>query len=572
VPRLKKDDKFYLGNTNLPNPNMEYEWTPEMVKSLKKARQNILHFAETFFHIVNLDQGRIKIKLYSYQKRVLRSLRDNRFVACLASRQTGKTTMMTIYALWTACFQDDQRILIVANKEQTAISIFSRVRLAYENLPNYLKPGVIEYGKTSMKLANGSSIGISTTSSDAGRGESVNVLILDELAFIPNNLVESFWKSVYPIISASTKSKIFVASTPNGSGNLFHTLYTEAVKGINNWQAEKILWHEVPGRDEKWKKETIKSIGSEEAFAQEFDCKFLDTGDSFIDEIFFEKLFAAATEPTYVFDDGCYKVWTEPDKDHLYTIGVDVAEGIGQNFSVIQVLDITDLQDIKQVAEYASNEINPFEFTTKVRDICYHWGAPPVLIERNNCGSQVVDNLYHQYNYKNIVNWSPKIGQIKYDRIGVYAHTNTKYKGITNMRYWINDIKCVDIKSKPAVVEMKNFVRYPNGSWAAQPGFDYDDRVMAMVWALLILENSVIQKYYNVLEIDDNQRPAKIELGPYIDQKFSNFLQDYKLQNIDDTWKPPSVHFTDINIFNEDGAPNYNTDMDELEAQGYVKV
>ena len=572
MPRLKKDDKFYLGNTNLPNPNMEYEWTPDMVKSLKKAKQNILYFAENFFHIVNLDRGRIKIDLYPCQKRVLRSLRDNRFVACLASRQTGKTTMMTIYALWIASFQDDQRILIVANKEQTAISIFSRVRLAYENLPNYLKPGVLEYGKTSMKLANGSSIGISTTSSDAGRGESVNVLILDELAFIPNNLVEEFWKSVYPIISSSTKSKIFVASTPNGSGNLFYTLYTEAEKGVNNWKSETILWHEVPGRDEKWKQDTIKSIGSEEAFAQEFDCKFLDTGDSFIDEIFFEKLLSNTTEPTYVFDDGCYRVWEEPDKDHLYTIGVDVAEGVGQNYSVIQVLDITDLQDIKQVAEYASNEINPFEFTTKIRDICYHWGAPPVLIERNNCGSQVVDNLYHQYNYKNIVNWSPKIGQVKYDRLGVYAHTNTKYKGITNMRYWVNGIKCVDIKSKTSVVELKNFVRYPNGSWAAQPGFDFDDRVMAMVWALLILENSVIQKYYNVIEIDDNQRPAKIELGPYIDQKFSNFLQDYIMQNIDDSWNPPSVHFTDINIFNEDGAPNYNTDMDELEAQGYIRV
>ena len=568
MPRQKKDDKFYLGNINLPNPDMEFEWTPEMVKDLKKARQNILYFAENFFHIVNLDRGRILIDLYPYQKRVLRSLRDHRFVACLASRQTGKTTMMTIYALWIACFQDDQRILIVANKEQTAISIFGRVRLAYENLPNYLKPGVLEYGKTSMKLANGSSIGISTTSSDAGRGESVNVLILDELAFIPNNLVEQFWSSVYPIISASTKSKIFVASTPNGSGNLFFTLYTEAEKGANNWKAEKILWHEVPGRDEQWKEDTIRSIGSEEAFAQEFDCKFLDTGDSFIDELFYEKLKARTTEPTYMFDDGCYSVWDEPDKDHLYTIGVDVAEGVGQNYSVVQVLDITDLQDIKQVAEYVSNEINPFEFTTKVRDICYHWGAPPVLIERNNCGSQVVDNLYHQYNYRSIVNWSPKVGQVKFDRLGVYAHTNTKYKGVTNMRYWINDLKCVDIRSKHAVEEMKNFVRYPNGSWAAQPGFDNDDRVMAMVWALLILENSVIQKYYNVIEIDDNQRPAKIELGPYIDQQFSNFLQDYKMQNIDDTWEPPIAIFEDINILGHEGP----SDMEQLEAEGYVRV
>ena len=156
-----------------------------------------------------------------------------------------------------------------------------------------LKPGVLEYGKTSMKLANGSSIGISTTSSDAGRGESVNVLILDELAFIPNNLVESILEAQYILLFLHQQNlKYLFASTPNGSGNLFFTLYTEAEKGTNNWQAEKILWHEVPGRDEKWKQDTIKSIGSEEAFAQEFDCKFLDTGDSFIDEESFLKKLA----------------------------------------------------------------------------------------------------------------------------------------------------------------------------------------------------------------------------------------------------------------------------------------
>ena len=568
MPRQKKEDKFYLGNKDLPNANMEFEWTPEMVKTLKKAKQNILYFAENFFYIVNLDRGKIKIELYSCQKRVLRSLRDNRFVACLASRQTGKTTMMTIYALWIACFQDDQRILIVANKEQTAINIFSRVRTAYEKLPNYLKPGVLEYGKTSMKLANGSSIGISTTSSDAGRGDSCNVLILDELAFIPNNLVDSFWKSVYPIISSSKKSKIFVASTPNGSNNLFYNLYTDADNGKSNWKAEKILWDEIPGRDEAWKQDTIRSIGSEEAFAQEFECKFLDTGDSFIDEVFYAKLASETKDPEYLFDDGCYSVWEEPNKENLYTIGVDVAEGVQQNYSVIQVLDITDLQNIKQVAEYASNQINPFEFTTKVRDICYHWGTPPVLIERNNCGSQVVDNLYHQYNYRNIVNWSPKVGQVKFDRLGVYAHTNTKYKGITNMRYWVNELKCVQLKSKLAVEELKNFVRYPNGSWAAQPGYDADDRVMALTWALLILENSIVQRYYNVLDIDSNQRPAKLELGAYIDQKFSNFLQDYKYQDIDDSWSPPPVYFEDINIFG-DGEVN---DIELLEAEGWTKV
>jgi len=156
-------EKFYLGNKNLPTSDTKFEYTPAMINELKKCKKNILHFAENYFYIVNLDRGKEKIQLYSCQKRVLRSLRDNRFVILLSSRQSGKTTQMTIYCLWNACFQEDQRILIVANKEQTAKSIFKRIRIAYEMLPNFLKPGVVEYGQTSMTLTNGSSIGISTS-------------------------------------------------------------------------------------------------------------------------------------------------------------------------------------------------------------------------------------------------------------------------------------------------------------------------------------------------------------------------------------------------------------------------
>ena len=137
---MKSNDR-YLGNPNLPTSQAEFEFTPEMIKEIAKCKQNILNFAENHFYIVNLDVGRVKIKLHPYQKRILRSLRDNRFVCLLSSRQAGKTTVMTIYCLWLACFQDDQRILLVANKEETAKEIFSRIRLAYENLPNYLKPG-----------------------------------------------------------------------------------------------------------------------------------------------------------------------------------------------------------------------------------------------------------------------------------------------------------------------------------------------------------------------------------------------------------------------------------------------
>lgn len=558
----KQEDKYYLGNSNLPSANMEFEWTPKMVRELKKAKQNILYFAENFFFIVNLDKGKMKIPLYASQKRVLRSLRDNRFVACLASRQTGKTTMMTIYALWIACFQEDQRILVVANKEQTAINIFSRIRTAYEMLPNYLKPGVIEYGKTSMKLANGSSIGISTTSSDAGRGDSCNVLILDELAFIPNNLVDSFWKSVYPIISSSKKSKIFIASTPNGTDNLFYKLYMDGMNKKSNWYAERMMWYEIPGRDEKWKQETIQSIGSEEAFRQEFDCEFLESGDTFIDEEYFAKLENEIKEPKHIFDDGAYKIWEEPDSECIYTIGVDVAEGVGKNNSAIQILDITDLTNIKQVAEYTSNTINPFEFTAKVHEICHHWGAPPVLIERNNSGGQVVDLLYQTYRYPNIVSYSPRTGKVKFDRLGVYAHTNTKYKGVINMRYWVHELKCIIFRSKETIEELRAFQRNPNGTWCAKPGYD-DDRVMSLIWALMILDSSLIQRYYDIVELDDNGKPKSIVLSEFVHQKFTGFLNDYKTQTISDEWEPPNVVFQDINISEQ------RSELDDMMAEGW---
>jgi Terminase large subunit, T4likevirus-type, N-terminal len=285
----REKQQFYLGNESLPTQDavFDYSSNPEWIKDMDKCKKNILFFAENFFYITNLDEGKIKIQLHLYQKRILRSLRDNRFVVMLSSRQSGKTTLFTIYALWIVCFQEDQRVLIVANKEATAINIFKRVRMAYEKLPNYLKPGVIEYGKTSMTLANGSSIGISTTSSDAGRGDSVNVVLLDELAFIDNHLVEEFWASVYPIISSSKKSKIFVASTPNGTGNLFHELYEgameEDLEKHNGWKAERVDWWEVPGRDEKWKLKTIREMGSREKFDQEFgNCV---TGESHLDVI-----------------------------------------------------------------------------------------------------------------------------------------------------------------------------------------------------------------------------------------------------------------------------------------------
>ena len=559
---MTKNKQNYMNNPNLPAVGAEFEYSPTQINQLKKASKNLLYFAENFFYIVSLDEGRQKIKLHSPQKRSLRRMRDNRFFILLASRQIGKTTMMTIYALWIACFNQDQRILIVANKEGTAIEIMQRIRMAYEELPNWLKPGVKEYGKTSVTLANGTRIGISTTTGTAARGQSVNCLILDELAFIEPHLVEEFWKSVYPIISSSKKSKIFIASTANGTGNLFYRLYDAAERNESNWAYDKILWNEIPGRDEKWKKDTIASIGSMEAFNQEFNCEFLDSGESSLNEELYAKLIQRSVEPKFIFDEGSYLLWDDPNDEGVYVASVDTSEGVGADYSVVQIFDYKDLTNIKQVATYCNNTISPYNFTEKVYEILQHWGNPLVCIERNNCGAQVVDNLSRNYNYENIVSWGASTAGRAKGQLGVIAHTNTKQKGITNMRYWVNELESVEIRDVNLVKELRDFIRYPNGTWAAKRGAgNHDDRVMSMIWNLIILEDEVVQRYFEIVRLDKNNKPLQIKQFDFGIKYFMNPTSMYSNEK--------EGKFDNTSPIIIGNAMNQDSDLDQLYNAGF---
>ena len=527
-----KDGSYYMGNENLPNRNWKGEYTPEKIKELKEAKKNILKFAERYFYIVSLDHGKQKIKLYPAQKAALRDMRDERFYILLASRQIGKSTLMTIYLLWQACFNKDQRILLVANKEATAIEIFSRVRMAYEELPNWLKPPVKEYAKTSMTLENGSRIGITTTTGTAARGQSVNCLVIDEMAFIEPHLVEEFWKSVYPIISSSKKSKAFICSTANGTQNLFYKIYNDAETNPDSvWNRGKIMWNEVPGRDEKWAAETRASIGSDEAWRQEFCCEWINSGESSLDDELYEKMEKTICEPKVILDDGAYKIWEDPDESRFYAAGIDTAEGVGKDSSVIQVLDITDPAEVRQVAVYRNNKISPLEFSNKVYQVLRNYGSPLALIERNNCGAQVVDRLVFDMGYPKVVSYGNRQAHRKNRMYGMIAHTNTKHKGVMNMRYWMNDLQSIVMHDADTLEEFKDFVRYPNGTWKAQKG-RHDDLVMAMMYGYYVLDNDICEQYFEIIEKDDTGRPKVIEPMDFGVQMFEDPTSIYSNENM----------------------------------------
>lgn len=571
---------YYRGSKNVPVAGAQYEFTADMVEELRKCKNDIVYFAENFFYIVSIDDGKQKIKLYEAQRRILRSLVDRRFVCLLSCRQAGKSTLLTIFALWVVCFNDDQSAAIVANKEATAITIFKRVRMAYEQLPNYIKPGVKDYGKTGMTLGNDSSIIVSTTTATSIRGTSLSMLAIDETAFIEPHILSEFWSSVIPTISSGKKSKILLVSTPNGVGNRFYEIYSGAESGsLTEWKSERIDWWDIPGRDEEWKNTQIQLLGSEEKFHQEYGNVFLDDSAAAVGASVIERFKNQKQEPIWTSEDGEYVVFEEPNKNNLYAVGVDVGEGIGRAASVAQILDITNLQNIKQVAVYASSKIEPYHFANKLLMIGHSWGLPPMLIERNNCGAQVIDALFHHHHYEKIVAYSKISEQDKYNKtrnLGVLSHTNVRFDGIQTMRYWVNHLQTVHINDPSTITEFETFVRFPNGTFRKRNDNFFDDRVMALVWALFILIPEICEQYFEIVDYDNQQKPSSIRSNGYWEIDSSN----YQLKHLDNSNRIVSVSpkieefrtpYKTLGITEKDLelADKYDVDIEDLLTQGY---
>jgi hypothetical protein len=368
-------------------------------------------------------------------------------------------------------------------------------------------------------------------------------LVIDEMAFIEPHLVEEFWKSVFPIITSSKKSKVFVCSTSNGTDNLFYKLYDGAEKNENGWAYDMIRWDEVPGRDEKWAANTRQAIGSLEAWLQEFECQFLSSGESSIDEALFLEMSQTCIEPKIILEDGNYKIWEEPDSSRVYAAGVDISEGVGIDASTIQILDITDIKDIKQVSIYHNKNIPPLEFANKLYTILRNWGSPLALIERNNCGAQVVDRLAFDMGYEKVVSYGAKTANRTKPQMGMIAHTNTKYKGVLNMRYFINEMRAVTIRDIHTLKELKDFVRYPNGTWKAKSGY-HDDRVMSLLYSLFILEKELTERYFDIIELDDHGKPSIIEpmdFGVSLFENPTSIYNDFEIVGVNNTYINPIV-------------------------------
>ena len=527
--------EVYLGNPNLKKANTQIEFTQENILEFLKCKDDPVYFARKYIKIVSLDSGLVPFNMYKFQEKLIRNFHENRFNICKMPRQTGKSTTCVSYLLHYAVFNDNVNIAILANKASTAQDLLGRLQLAYENLPSWMQQGIISWNKRSLELENGSKISANSTSSSAVRGGSYNVIFLDEFAFIPNHIADDFFASVYPTISSGQSTKVIIVSTPRGM-NHFYRMWHDSEKGKNEYVPTDVHWSEVPGRDQVWKEQTIANT-SEQQFKVEFECEFLGSVNTLINPAKLRNL---------VYEDPIQRnagldIYEKPRKDHNYLMTVDVARGLGNDYSAFVVFDITEFP-YKVVAKYRNNEIKPMLFPNVIQDTLKGYNNAWVLIEVNDIGEQVANILHYDLEYENMLMAAMRgrAGQVvghgfsgKKSQMGVRTTAQVKKLGCSNLKTLLEDDKLLTL-DYDIISELTTFAQKHN-SFEAEEGCN-DDLAMCLV----IFSWLVAQDYFKEMTDTDVRKRIYDEQKNQIEQDMApfGFLDD----GIND-----AVAFTDKN-------------------------
>ena len=511
-------EQNYLGNPNLKKANVAQEWTQEEVAEYAKCMSDPMYFIQTYIRIVSLDEGLIPFKLYDFQKEMVGTFHNNRFTICKLPRQSGKSTTIIAYLLHYVLFNPTVNVAILANKAATARDLLGRLQLAYENLPKWLQQGVMTWNKGSLELENGSKILASSTSASAVRGGSYNIIFLDEFAYVPANVAEQFFSSVYPTISSGKTTKVMIVSTPHGM-NMFYKLWTDAENQRNTYVPIEVHWSEIPGRDEKWKEETIKNTSASQ-FNTEFECEFLGSIDTLISP---QKLRTMAyRNPTQT--NAGLDLYDKPQERHTYVLTADVSRGTANDYSAFLVFDVSEMP-YRIVAKYRDNEIKPLLFPSKIYDVARAYNQAFVLIEVNDIGEQVANTMQFDMEYDNLIMASMRgrAGQVLgagfsggRAQLGVRTTKAVKKIGCSNLKQLIEDDKLI-IEDLDIISELSTFI-VKGQSFQADEGCTDD-----LVACLFLFAWTSDQTYFKELTDMDIRKTMMKEQQDALEQDMAPF-------------------------------------------------
>ena len=493
----------YLGNPNVKRDGVEHQFTAKELKEYMKCMQDASYFARTYLKVIHLDRGLVPFNLYPYQEKMFKHFDDNRFSIVLACRQSGKSISSVGYLLWYALFHPEQTIAVLANKGATAREMLSRITLMLENLPFFLQPGCKALNKGSIEFSNNSRIIAAATSGSSIRGMSVNLLFLDEFAFVEN--ANEFYTSTYPVVSSGKTTRVIITSTANGLGNIYHKLWEGSVQETNDFKPFRVDWWDVPGRDAEWKRQTVANT-SELQFDQEFGNNFLGTGNTLISG---EHLLGLkASNP--VMRQESLRLYERPVEGHDYIMTVDVAKGRGQDYSTFNIIDVT-ARPFKQVAVYQDNMVSPLLFPDIIYKYAKTYNEAYVIIESNDQGAVVCNGLYYDWEYENMFVES----QLKANAIGATMTKKVKRIGCSNIKDLVEQNKLTIVDAE-TIIEMSTFVA-KGQSYEASDN-NHDDLMMNLVmfgWF------AATEMFLNLTDID-----------------FKNMLYTDRLRAIEDDMVP----------------------------------
>lgn len=469
----------YLGNPKLKRSGVQVEYTNDQLIEITRCIKDPVYFIKNYVKIVNVDTGLVPFDMWSFQEEMVRGFHNNRFSIAKMPRQVGKTTTTAGYMLWAVLFTDDYKIAILANKGDLARDILGRIKYSYEYLPLWMQQGIMEWNKGNIVLENGSEISAYATNASGVRGGTYNLVFLDEFAFVPQNIAAEFFTSTYPVISSGKTTKVIIVSTPHGL-NQFYKMWTDAIEQRSLYVPFEVHWSMVPGRDAAWREETIRNT-SEEQFRQEFETEFIGSSATLIPGAKLKML----TFNNPAEKDEYLNVYEAPKEGHTYMAIVDCAEGVGLDYSVCSIIDVTELP-YKHVAKFRDNKLSAFIFPTYVYNLANRYNRAWILVETNSVGQQVVDILHYDLEYENI--FRIESHDIKGQHIasgfkkgaayGVKTSKTVKKIGCSNLKTLIETDKLITTDFD-TIAELNTFVR-DKDSYKAEEG-NNDDIVMTLV-------------------------------------------------------------------------------------------
>lgn len=481
-------DEYELEIQIQPEEDPETFSVERQLREFEKCALSFNYFCHKYVKIFHPTEGLLPCILYKYQRHVIDEYEDNRFTIISKFRQGGLTTIAVLWGVWTCLFRENKKIMLLSKTDREALAAGEIAKRALEHLPSWLKPKMDAMSKHEKVFQEtGSSLSFYTP--EAARGKSLTILIIDEAAFIDD--METHWKAMYPTIS--TGGACYIISTVNGLGNWYEETYHEAEAGQNDFKVIDLdYWLHPDYCDPNWEKTARANMG-EKSFQQEILRSFLGSGDTYIPPHILRELteqtrdrmpirvlfpkWANRQERNVEWEPGALWIWKEPKEGYEYIIGVDCAEGVGDNGdnSSFQVINA---QTMEQVAEFISNKIPPNHYASIVQQIGIYYNTALVVVENNAVGSAVVNNLYLTLAYDNLYHQAKKEGQ---PGVKIGPQNRTVYLEALQNRLMNGNLI---INSRRLVTELTTFRFDPKKKRAEAQKGRHDDAIMAMCIAL----------------------------------------------------------------------------------------